>query len=382
MSNPWKLDEEGHALLSKADKLAREVIAPMAAETDEKAIYPRQAIDAMKQQGLLSLVSAKKVGGHGQGLRSGVAVCATYAHECPSTAMIVKMHHCGTAVLEAHGTVTLRKQVAEAGALTTLAFSEYASRSHFWLPQSSATKTPRGFKLNAAKQLITSAGEADIYVWSSKPAEAQGASTIWAVPSKTPGLKTPKPYVGMGLRGNASAPITAENVEVPADHMLGADGTGFNVMMGVVMPWFSLQNCAVSVGCMEGAFDRAIQHITATGYAYDNSRIADLPQVRQHVAKMRCKIDMVRGFLLDALDAVESNRPDATLRVLEAKVIGAETSLEVNDLAMRICGGAAYRKEVGVDRFFRDSRAATVMAPVSDALYEFIGKAACSMPVF
>jgi len=382
MANPWKLNEAGIELLDKADKVARGAIAPMAAETDEKAAFPRKAIDAMKKEGLLALVSDRKVGGHGQGLRAGVAFCERYARECPSTAMILKMHHCGTAVLEAHGTDALRKQVALDGALTTLAFSEYASRSHFWLPQSSATKTPRGFKLNAAKQLITSAGEADIYVWSSKPAEAQGMSSIWAVLSKTPGLKIPKPYGGMGLRGNGSSPITSDNVEVPADHLLGADGTGFDVMMGIVMPWFSLQNCAVSIGCMEGVLDRAVQHITSTGYAYDHSKIADLPQVRQHVAKMRCKIDMVRGLLLDALDAVEASRPDTMLRVLESKVIGAEASLEVHDLAMRICGGAAYRKEVGVERFFRDSRAATVMAPVSDALYEFIGKAVCGMPVF
>ena len=97
---------------------------------------------------------------------------------------------------------------------------------------------------------------------------------------------------------------------------------------------------------------------------------------------MRVKIDLVGGFLLDALDAIEQQREDAVLRVLESKVAGAETSLEVHDLAMRVCGGAAFRKDVGVERFFRDSRAATVMAPVSDALYDFIGKAACGMPVF
>lgn len=382
MSNPWKLNKEGEELLSKADKVAREVIAPIAAETDEKGEFPRKAVDAMKREGLLALVSDKEIGGHGQGLRSGVAFCERYARECPSTAMIMKMHHCGTAVLEAHGTEKLRRQVANDGALTTLAFSEYASRSHFWLPQSTAQKTATGYKLDAVKQLITSAGECDIYIWSSKPAQTEGLSSLWAVPSGSAGLNIPKPYVGMGLRGNASAPITAKNVEIPADHILGADGRGFHLMMDIVMPWFSLQNCAVSIGCMEGAFSRAIKHVTTAGYAYDNSKIADLPQVRQHIAKMRCKIDMVRGFLLDALDAIEGGRPDGTLRVLQSKVIGAEASLEVLDLAMRVCGGAAYRKEVGVERFFRDSRAATVMAPVSDALNEFIGKLECGMPVF
>jgi alkylation response protein AidB-like acyl-CoA dehydrogenase len=148
------------------------------------------------------------------------------------------------------------------------------------------------------------------------------------------------------------------------------------------MPYFSLQSCAVSLGMMEGVFARAVAHVTQSKYSYDGSKIADLPQVRGHLAKARVKIDLVRGFLLDALDAIERQRDDAMLRVLESKVAGAETSLEVHDLAMRVCGGAAFRKDVAVERFFRDSRAAVVMAPVTDALYEFIGKAVCGMPVF
>ena len=133
---------------------------------------------------------------------------------------------------------------------------------------------------------------------------------------------------------------------------------------------------------MEGVFARTIQHVTGSKYSYDQSPLSALPQVRGHVAKMRVKIDMVRGFLLDAVDAIEGQREDAMLRVLESKVVGSESSLEVHDLAMRVCGGAAFRKDVAVERFFRDSRAATVMAPVTDALYEFIGKAVCGMPVF
>lgn len=133
---------------------------------------------------------------------------------------------------------------------------------------------------------------------------------------------------------------------------------------------------------MRGTLARAVKHATRAQFTYDGSRIADLPQVRGHIAKTQLKADLVKGFLLDALDAIEQGRADAMLRVLESRVAGAETSLEVNDLAMRVCGGAAFRKDVAVERYFRDSCAATVMAPVSDALYEFVGKAVCGMPVF
>ncbi|HQY25384.1 MAG TPA: acyl-CoA dehydrogenase family protein, partial [Thermoflexales bacterium] len=81
-------------------------------------------------------------------------------------------------------------------------------------------------------------------------------------------------------------------------------------------------------------------------------------------------------------DALEGGRADGMLRVLEVKAAAGETALEVTDLAMRVCGGAAYRKDVGVDRSFRDARAASVMAPTTDVLYDFIGKAVCGMPLF
>lgn len=382
MPNAWKLAGEAEGLLARAEGVAEKTIAPAAAAVDREARFPRENIDALRSAGLLKLVSGKDAGGHGLGLRAAVAIAERIARECPSTAMIWIMHNCAAATIDRHGAPELRKAVAEGGKLATLAFSESGSRSHFWIPVSTAEKSGANVKLNAAKQLITSAGACDLYVWSSKPAAAPGLSSLWVVPVNAAGLSIPAKYEGMGLRGNASAPITAKDVTVPAANLLGEDGKGFDVMMGVVMPFFSIQNCAVSLGMMEGAFARTIAHVNGSTFAYDGAAINSLPQVRGHVARMRLKIDLLRGFLLDALDALEAGRADATLRVLEAKVAGAETSLEVHDLAMRVCGGAAYRRDVGVERFFRDSRAATVMAPVSDALYEFIGKAVCGLPVF
>ena len=87
-------------------------------------------------------------------------------------------------------------------------------------------------------------------------------------------------------------------------------------------------------------------------------------------------------FLSDTIDALENGREDAMLRVLEVKASAAETAREVLDTAMRVCGGQAFRKDVGVERRFRDTRASLVMAPTTDQLYDFIGKAVCGMPLF
>ena len=153
-------------------------------------------------------------------------------------------------------------------------------------------------------------------------------------------------------------------------------------MLETVLPWFNVINAGCSVGLMEAATAKAIAHATDTRFEHTGSSIAELPTIRATLARMRTRTDMTRGLLLDSLDAIETGRPDAMLRVLEVKAAANDAAAEVVDQAMRVCGGAAFRKEVGVERVFRDARAGLVMAPTADALYEFIGRAVCNMPVF
>jgi isovaleryl-CoA dehydrogenase len=96
---------------------------------------------------------------------------------------------------------------------------------------------------------------------------------------------------------------------------------------------------------------------------------------------MRLMTDRERALIDDTLAALQTQRPDAMLRVLETKASAAETSLLVTDLAMKVCGGSAFRKELGVERHFRDARAARVMAPTTDALLDFIGRSLLGLPL-
>jgi alkylation response protein AidB-like acyl-CoA dehydrogenase len=305
------------------------------------------------------------------------------ARECASTAMVLTMHYAGTAVIEKYGPVEVRRAVASGRHISTLAFSESGSRSHFWAPTSTATRAAADrITLNARKSWITSAGHATAYVWSSRPVEAEGASTLWLVPSDAKGLRNPGPYDGLGLRGNDSREVTAEGVVVSESSRLGGDGEGFAIMMQTVLPAFNLMNAAVSVGLMEAAVARTAGHAAGNRYAHLDSALADFPTIRAYIARMRVRADMARTLLLDAVEAVESGRGDAMLRVLECKTAAAEMALEVLATAMRVCGGAAYRREVAVERCFRDAQAASVMAPTTDQLYDFIGKAVCGLPLF
>jgi alkylation response protein AidB-like acyl-CoA dehydrogenase len=368
--------------LENIERISEEVIAPAAAEIDVAGAFPRAAVTAMGQAGLLGLINGNEVGGLGEGHRAATRVVERIARDCASTAMVVCMHYCGTAVIEAFGSRDAREAVARGEHVTTLAFSESGSRSQFWAPLSTAVSVNGGVRLDAKKSWVTSAGQADSYVWSSKPLAADGASTIWLTPAKAAGLSVNKPFDGLGMRGNCSSPVEAEGVMVGADAMLGADGQGFDIMMGTVLPYFQLMCAAVSLGVSEAALQKTITHLTSTRYEHLNQTLAEQPTNRAYLARMKIKVDLLRTLLDDALMALEGGRADAMLRVPESKAAAGEIAAEVTELAMRVCGGAAFRKEVGVERNFRDARAANVMATTTDALYDFIGKALTGLPLF
>jgi alkylation response protein AidB-like acyl-CoA dehydrogenase len=357
-------------------------VEPNAIHVDADGTFPNANIDALTSAGLLGIVSAESVGGEGLGPAAATAVVGELARHCSSTAMIVCMHYAATAVIEAVGTEDTRRAIAENRHLSTLAFSEQGSRSHFWAPLSTAAADGDAVVLDAHKSWVTGAGEADSYVWSSMPLAADGASTLWLVPSDTPGLKIDAPFDGLGLRGNGSSPVSAAGASIPAANRLGPDGGGFDLMIGTVLPWFNLMNSALSVGLMDAAVARSAEHLMSTRLEHLDETLADAAVNRLHLARAKVRTDQAAALLAQAVAAVESGADDAVLRVLETKVSAGDAAIEVTDLCMRVCGGSAFRKEVGVERLFRDARAAAVMAPTSDTLYDFIGKAVCGLPLF
>jgi alkylation response protein AidB-like acyl-CoA dehydrogenase len=382
---PWRKTmaamQSDPGYLQRARRIVDEVIVPHACEVD-RGVFPRAAMHSLGAAGLLGLLSAEEVGGAGLGLRAAAEVVELVGGACGSTGMVLCMHYCGVAVIERHGPRSVRAAIAAGEHVTTLAFSEAGSRSHFWAPVSTARAVAGGrIRLDAEKSWSTSAGEADSYVWSSQPVAAQELSTLWLVPAGTPGLNIPRPFDGLGLRGNSSAPIRADNVLVDASAMLGPDGGGLDIMMTTILPHFQVLSAACYVGLVDAAVAGAVAHASRARFAHIDQTLADLPTIRAFVARCIVQRDMARALLSDTLSALENDRPDARLRVLEVKAAAAEVATTVTELAMRICGGAAFRKEVGVERQFRDAHAATVMSPTTDLLYDFIGKHACGLPM-
>lgn len=180
----------------------------------------------------------EEFGGRGLGLRAAAHVVQALGTACGSTAMIVTMHFSAVAALVGGKRGDALQEIATGDHLSTLAFSEVGSRSHFWVPMSTATAADGDVTLHARKSWVTSAGEADSYEWSSRPVEAEGPTTLWFLPSETPGLTVAGPFDGLGLRGNASSPVTADGVRLRRQAMLGRDGEGLDLALSAVLPYF------------------------------------------------------------------------------------------------------------------------------------------------
>lgn len=362
-------------------KIVAEVVEPGAQSVDRDGAFPRASIDALAQAGFLGLLSAEDVGGMGQTLRAAAHLVELVGGACASTGMVMCMHYLAATVIEKFGPRAAREALASGRHLGSVALTEVGSRSHFWAPMGTAKPDGDAVRFDADKSWVTSAGYADSLVWSSKPLAAEGLNTLWLMPGKVDGLRCLEPFDGLGLRGNASRPMKADGVRLPREAMLGEDGKGYDIMSVDMNPVFLSLTSACYLGIASAATRKAAEHVTRTRFAYLGQSLADLPTIRAYLARMRIKTDMLHALLADWHSARETHREDATLRMLEVKAAAGEAAIEVTDLAMRVCGGAAFRKEVGVERHFRDARAASVMAPTTDLLYDMIGKLACGLPL-
>ncbi len=380
------------------DTLARviaDVVEPGAAEVDAHGSFPRKQVDALAEAGILGLTVPAGLGGGGAGLREAAQVVRELGAVCGSTAMIVTMHYAAAAALAATAAAAgeagmpadiaaiALADIAAGRHLSTLAFSESGSRSHFWAPLSTAAAAGDGetVLLDASKSWVTSAGYADSYVWSSRPLAVGGPMTLWLVPAGADGLSVAGAFDGLGLRGNASAPMSAEHLPVPRTAMLGQDGAGLDLALMAVLPVFLICSASMSAGLMRRLAEETAEHLQRTQLKHLGQSLAQQAQPRAQLARLRIEADRTWGLIEETLTAVEQGRGDAQLLVLEVKAAAGEAAADAADLALRAGGGAAFRKESPVERLFRDSRAARVMAPTTDALYDFIGRALCGLPL-
>ena len=379
------------AAVLKAKEIASRVLTPSAGQNDKAGQFSSDAVQSLGEAGLLGLMLRTDVGGLGLGPRTLADVVVALAEADASVAMVYLMHILGTAAISAarpgaaQAVTPILQQIAAGRHLSTLAFSEAGSRSHFWAPVSRARRNGNGVYISAKKSWVTSAGHAQSYVVSALAPEGTGPtdSTLYLLPAETRGLSVAGPWDGMGLRANASAPIALEDCEVPSALQLTDDGGGFPAMLNVVLPLFNLGTASVALGLCRAAVAGTAAHLKNAKFEHLGQSLGEsLPTLRAQLATMQIDTDGLSARIDDLVQHLEKPRETTMLRVLETKAAAGDVAISVASAAMRVCGGAAFSKHLSIERLFRDAHAGAVMAPTGDVLREFIGKALLGMPLF
>jgi alkylation response protein AidB-like acyl-CoA dehydrogenase len=375
------------ATIASAGPPAVDEIARAAPDVDASGRFPHEALQALSRDGLLALGVPPERGGPGGGPREAVEAVEQVAAACASAAMVFVMHVVGTQTLlagmpEGRSDGPLEEAlgaIARGEHLTTLAYSERGSRGHFWAQVSRARAEGDEVVIDADKTWSTGAGHVDSYVLATGAPGADGplATELYLVAADTPGLTIPRRFDGLGLRGNASAPLALRDVRVGSARRLGAPGSGLPLMLEVTLPWFVLGSAACSVGIAGAALEAAIEHAKGGRLQHLGTTLADVPGVRARLAQAAIRHAETRAFLHEVAGQVADGGPGAQTGVLAVKAAAADMAEAVTDLCLRVGGGAAYSRHGSLERHFRDARAAALMAPTTDLLHDFLGKALC-----
>lgn len=379
------------AAVLKARDIASRVLTPSAGQNDKAGRFSTEAVESLGESGLLGLMLPADVGGSGLGPRTFAAVIAALAEADASVAMVYLMHVLAAATMSAarpgaaQALAPILREIGAGRHLSTLAFSEAGSRSHFWAPISRAHRNGNGVRISARKSWVTSAGHARSYIVSALAPEGTGPtdSTLYLLPAQTRGLSVAGSWDGLGLRANASAPIALDDCEVSSELQLTEDGAGFPAMLNVVLPLFNLGTATVALGLCRATVAGTVSHLKNAKFEHLGQSLGEsLPTLRAQLATMQIDTDGLSARIDDLIDHLEKPRETTMLRVLETKAAAGDVAIHVTSTAMRICGGAAFSKHLNIERLFRDAHAGAVMAPTGDVLREFIGKSLLGIPLF
>lgn len=376
-------------LLERTQRVASEVIAPKAGETDAKGDWPEAGIRAILEAGMGGLVVPSECGGLDQGLATLVHVCEIVGSACASTSLCIGMHYVASAVLAAKRSRTIDEEflrpIANGRHITTLALSEPGTGAHFYWPQARLTaKDDSSWKLDGRKAFVTNAGAADSYVVSVQEGggtESIGRFSCVVVPAASRGIEVGDPWTGFGMRGNNSRALLLESVEIPHDYLLGSEGDQIWYVFHVVAPYFLAAMAGTYLGIAEAALVTARDHLKEREFDHSGRRLSDEPVLQHRLGTLWARLQATRRLAYWAAHEFDSGGENALPAILSSKAEVAECAVTLVNEAMTLCGGRAYAADSTLLRLLRDARAAHIMAPTTDILRTWVGRALLGQPL-
>jgi alkylation response protein AidB-like acyl-CoA dehydrogenase len=342
-------------------ELARERIAPRAAEIDEQHEFPWDVVELYRDHELFGLFYDEQYGGTGTGTLLALVAIEEVSKVCATSGLILAVQELGSLGIKLAGTDEQKDRwlprLASGEWLCAYALSESGSGSDSAAMRTTARREGDEYALNGSKRFITNAAVANLYTVFAKtdPEAGHGGISAFMVESDAPGFEVARLEPKMGIKGSTTGELVFEECRIPADNLLGGEGEGFKIAMRILdrsRPGIAAQG----LGIAQGATDYALEY--AKTRETMGKPIAQHQLVAAMLADMETKCEAARGLLYKFGQAADEGieGPELTKLSAMAKLYCTDVAMEVTTDAVQVLGGYGYISEYPLERMMRDAK--------------------------
>ncbi|MEI5099552.1 acyl-CoA dehydrogenase [Streptomyces sp. PmtG] len=355
----YRPSEEHDMLRDTIRSLAEAKIEPFAAAVDEEARFPQEALDALVASDLHAVHVPESYGGAGADALATVIVIEEVARVCASSSLIPAVNKLGSLPVILSGSEELKKKylspLAKGDAMFSYCLSEPDAGSDAAGMKTKAVRDGDHYVLNGVKRWITNAGVSEYYTVMAvtDPEKRSRGISAFVVEKSDEGVSFGAPEKKLGIKGSPTREVYLDNVRIPADRMIGEEGTGFATAM-MTLDHTRITIAAQALGIAQGALDYA------KGYVKERKQfgkpIADFQGIQFMLADMAMKISAARALTYQAAAASERGDADLTYLGAAAKCFASDIAMEATTDAVQLLGGYGYTRDYPVERMMRDAK--------------------------
>ncbi len=340
-------------------ELAEEKIAPYAAAVDEEARYPEEAAAALLAADFHAPHVPEEYGGAGADALATVIVIEEIARVCMSSSLIPSVNKLGSLPVQLSGSEVLKKKyltlLAKGEGGFSYCLSEPEAGSDAGGMSTRAVRDGDHWVLNGVKRWITNAGVSEYYtvLAVTDPEKRTRGISAFVVEKSDEGVSFGAPEKKLGIKGSPTREVYFDNVRIPADRMIGEEGTGFETAMRT-LDHTRVTIAAQAVGVARGALDYALEY--AAERKQFGKPIADFQGLQFMLADMGMKVEAARQMTYAAAGRSERGDKDLTFFGAAAKCFASDVAMEVTTNAVQVLGGYGYTRDYPVERMLRDAK--------------------------
>lgn len=376
MTDQFQLTDDQRAIQDMARKFTADAITPFAAEWDEKAHFPRNVIKQAAELGFAAIYVSEESGGIGLGRLEAALIMEAMSYGCPATSAFISIHNMASWMIDSFGGTAVKAKylpdLVTMDRMASYCLTEPGSGSDAAALKTTATLDGDHYVVNGTKQFISGAGVNDLYVTMVRTGQPgpKGISCL-VIEKDMPGVSFGAKERKLGWNASPTAQVIFDNVKVPVENRVGAEGDGFRFAMA------GLDGGRLNIGaCSLGGAQRCLDE--AIAYTKDRQQfgqpISDFQNTQFMLADMATDLEAARALLYMAAAKVTANAPDKSRFSAMAKRLATDNGSKIVNDALQLFGGYGYLKDYPIERFWRDLRVHSILEGTNQVMRMIVGR--------